>query len=377
MNENSDTTAEILLTVARHGDEVQLIWARPNRWEEEYYITFVDLQNKSRQIGDLLSELNAFTQVNENIDASWLPGGAYENLLLRLRAAGIDLYLALFNGLKEGGVESWVAARVTAMKDATLTIKCHKSVSVPWGFVCPLAYENQPQIDRDIADFSGFWLHTYHITMQVRGSTCERPEAENFKVLYAMHREEFLAIAPSLAKDRDRWEELLKLDVGQVSDWTRAGEKWKDIATGDNLLFVFCHKDEKGLYLGKENDPSRQISLERFENRFTRNEPGSTLLFLNGCASVAGGCGSFLSTVGRPGFCGLIGTEAEVSNDFALRYAARFISKFVQERLPIGKAFLAMRAEKDLYPRSLLYACYAFPGFGIRTPSQKSSAPCA
>jgi hypothetical protein len=132
------------------------------------------------------------------------------------------------------------------------------------------------------------------------------------------------------------------------------------------LLFVFGHKTEKGLYLGAEDDPNRHISLERFEDQFRKRGTGSTLLFLNGCASAVGGRGSFLPTVGRQGFCGLIGTEAEVSNDFALRYAARFIGKFVGERNAVGEAFAAMRNERDLFPRNLLYSCYAYPDFRLK-----------
>ena len=88
---------------------------------------------------------------------------------------------------------------------------------------------------------------------------------------------------------------------------------------------------------------------------------------MNGCSTMGDGCASFLDVVGRPGFCGAIGTETEIANDFAVTYAGRLLKKLLLSGnpTPLGAAFHSMMHEGDLFPRNLLYTCYAFPDFTV------------
>jgi hypothetical protein len=358
---------QLQLSITRHEGELFFIWSRPGHWEEEYRVSCSHIEVASQNVRSVLDRLNTFAQQNEKFDPAWQAGAEYGRILRQLKNSGRDLYLRLFNGRKKGSVEDWIAERLSQLEGGPFLIKCHKSVPVPWGFVSETDASDGFLIERRLSDFAGFWLGQYQISIQVRGSTLSTGRSEDFNVLYALHRNEFMTIAPDLAEDKAHWEKLLKLNIGPVYEWEQAGKKWAEISNADGLFFVFCHKNEHGLFLGDENDPDRHISFDRFEDKFCRDGNGSVLLFLNGCATL-GDPGSFLPAVGRHGFCGLIGAESEISNDFALKYSARFIKKFLSEGATVGDAFRAMQLDNGLFPRNLLYSCYAYPHFRPSKP---------
>ena len=95
----------------------------------------------------------------------------------------------------------------------------------------------------------------------------------------------------------------------------------------------------------------------------------AVLLILNCCLSAAGGeGGSLLSAAARRGFCGLVGTESEILNSYALRCGTRLMWELCAHGLPLGAALEAMQSAEDLFPLNLLYTCYAQRDFQLQRP---------
>jgi len=93
------------------------------------------------------------------------------------------------------------------------------------------------------------------------------------------------------------------------------------------------------------------------------------LLILNCCLSVSGAeGGSLLSAAARKGFCGLVGTEAEILNTYALRCGTRLMWDLCFSGRSLGEALDAMQSAEDLFPLNLFYTCYAQRDFKLQRP---------
>jgi hypothetical protein len=131
-------------------------------------------------------------------------------------------------------------------------------------------------------------------------------------------------------------------------------------------VFVLAHSDGQYLKLsGRERDSEDFTTM--LDNG--RDENHAALLVLNCCLSAIGGeQSSLLSAVARKGFCGLIGTEAEILNTHALRCGIHLMWGLCALGKTLGDAFADMQRADDLFPLNLFYTCYADRGFGLREP---------
>jgi hypothetical protein len=87
------------------------------------------------------------------------------------------------------------------------------------------------------------------------------------------------------------------------------------------------------------------------------------LVFLNGCHTAIGSAkeGGFLQATAYGGFCGFVGTEAEVPDVFALRFANAFLSQLLYTG---SRAIDAMnKTRRDYWPLSLVYNLSCHPDF--------------
>jgi hypothetical protein len=80
------------------------------------------------------------------------------------------------------------------------------------------------------------------------------------------------------------------------------------------------------------------------------------------------GGSSILSLATQAGFCGLIGTEAEILNTKALLCGARLVHGLCVEGLSFGEAFDRMHADERLFPFNLFYSCYGDRSFRLDSP---------
>jgi hypothetical protein len=352
------------LTLTRHQDTLQAWWSADD-WEETYTAPLDRVIQKSLSVRDTLRQLNEFAHANHQSDEAW-QGNEFKSLIYDMQQEGEDLYLALLSS-DDPQIGELIKSRIAQAGRLELSITVNKRMALPLGFLFPSHCKPPGVFGRTLEAFHGFWVVDHHITMKASGGSCRRKRTEDVKVLYALDTEQFLKLIESLQL-HDDWDPLLALDVGHAGDWATATAKWRDITESgdsDNVFFLFGHNDKAGFHLGPNERKSREKFVDQFRRRHT--DAGSTLLFMNGCSTVGDGDSSFLEVAGRPGFCGAIGTEAEIASDFAIRYAGRLLNKLLLSGSPIalGDAFQAMMHEADLFPRSLLYTCYAFPDFTV------------
>jgi hypothetical protein len=361
----------VVLEVAANGDDIKLMWRAQKRWRQTWSVKAATLRKQSKKLRAILDRLNAYVERNPDLDSAKDSEGTYARLLTDLRVAGRGLFLALFNNANAGSPEEWVAAQLKHFPpDTQLTVYCGDSdVSMPWGFVFADPIGLLPKNRPSRKDFEAFWLSRFRITVLIDGSGCDRDtweiDPQAFKVLYALNIDELRDASAFLGDLKEKLERLLRLDVGMYTDWDGAQEAWDDIAATDNVIFVFAHSEGETLSLAES---TRDTLTLRDMFRKTETSP-ATLLVLNCCSSAVGAEGvSLLSTVAQRGFCGLIGTEAEIANAQALRCGAHLMWGLCAEGLTLGEAFEAMRSEPALFPLNLFYTCYAERDFRLRNP---------
>jgi len=196
-------------------------------------------------------------------------------------------------------------------------------------------------------------------------------------MLHALHKDRFNAAVGLLPRQqRQVLEGLVEFEVGHVTDWDQCRDKWQTIQNNDSLLHIFGHSDGEKVFLS--DAPSSDVhclEADRFKTLFAkaRQTQSVTICFLNGCRTGAGPVGeSFLDVLFDRGFQGFIGTEAEVSNEFAATYAAEFLSRLWFGGASVRETFEALRVE--LFPLSLMYSCYAHPEFRIEASTMGANA---
>jgi hypothetical protein len=242
-------------------------------------------------------------------------------------------------------------------------------VSLPFGFVFEgdvASATGEPSR----ADFAGFWLNRFKITILVAGSGCEHDslsvDPESLKALYALHRTEVEHAQQYLGSDFARLRNLTALPVKDHYDWDAAKRACADIRATNSIVFVLAHSDGDWLELADSKIDCKTFGRMLHKDR---DEDHLILLVLNYCLSAAGGEGrSLLSAAAQRGFCGLIGTEAEILNTFALRCGTRLMWELCANGLPLGETLDEMQSAQELFPLNLFYTCYAERDFKLQRP---------
>jgi hypothetical protein len=355
-----------------NGDEVKLTWYKGyGPWSRPLKLPSALLIHRSRDLRAALGALNTYMRSNHDLVEERDPGWQnYRGVLKELQQNGAALYYALFDD-GDPRAEALLQALQSLDDGAELRVHCSDEVvSLPLGFVFegdPLPLSGRPSR----ADFAGFWLNRFTITMLVRGGGVEQDflgvDPQSLRALYALHRTEVEDAWPHLGKDSARLKRLTRIPVQDYYDWDSATRACASICDADSIVFVLAHSDGDWLELANKS----KIDCQGFARMLHkgRTESRAVLLVLNCCLSATGGEGrSLLSAVARPGFCGLIGTEAEILNTYALRCGTRLMWELCANGLPLGEALDAMRDAEDLFPLNLLYTCYAQRDFQLRRP---------
>jgi hypothetical protein len=137
-------------------------------------------------------------------------------------------------------------------------------------------------------------------------------------------------------------------------------EEWSD---KDSVIYVFWSFRWKSIFLNNANDSTSKLTRTVLRALKLADTESKTICFINGCRSGAGLLGSgFLAVTSSQGFYGFIGSEAELSNVFAARYGAAFMSCLCSGG-SVQEAFSLLRT--DFFPLSLFYTCYAQPEFRL------------
>jgi hypothetical protein len=363
--------AQMELMLDPNGNEIKVMWCKDHGpFSKPLKLPSALLRVRSRDLRAALSALNAYIRTNQNLDEVKDPGWLrYAAAIKELRQQGQALHDALFDEDQPSAQHLRQALQALAPGSELMVHCSDDEVSLPLGFVfegdvTPLT--GKPSR----ADFRGFWLDRFRITMLVAGGgvddECLNIDPESVKALYALHRTEVEDAGEYLGSDSSRLKRLTLLPVKEHYDWASAKRACADIRDADRIVFVLAHSDGDWLELADSKIDCKGFATMLHRNH---NENHVVLLVLNCCLSATGGEGrSLLSSVAWPGFCGLVGTEAEILNTYALRCGTRLMWGLCAKALPLGEAFDEMQRAEDLFPLNLFYTCYAERGFRLRQP---------
>jgi hypothetical protein len=369
---------QLELMLDPNGDEIKVTWHRGSGpFSKPLKLSSALMSRRSHDVRAALSELNAYVRTNQNLDEEKDPGWKrYVGVLKELQQRGAALYNAFFD---DGDLRTKALIQALQALGAGAELRVHCSdevVSLPLGFV--FDGEVQPLRERPSrADFSGFWLDRFNITMLVAGGGVEPGsldiDPQSLRALYALHRSEVEDAWQFIGSDSARLQQLTLLPVNAHYDWASARRACASICETNNIIFVLAHSDGDWLELAD----NEKIDCQGFARMLHKGhiESRAVLLVLNCCLSATGGEGrSLLSAVAQPGFCGLIGTEAEVLNTFALRCGTRLMWDLCFNGLTLGEAFEGMQHAENLFPLSLFYTCYAERSFRLQHPIELPKA---
>jgi hypothetical protein len=331
-----------------------------------YCVLLASVERQSERVRLVLSEITQrHLNTEEGAELDYAP------YLGRLKSAGEELRKALFDARDNTEVAEEAQDMLRQAGDRR-ELSVFSEICVPWGFVWDETSGNQDTPSGTIGDFAGFWSSRFVLTLrggQQLSRMADGPrKREGFRMLHALHKDRFNKALERLpGKQKQILEGIVDYAVGNVNSWEECKKKWSQIQENDSLLHIFGHSDGAKVYLkDASSDENYCLEADRFKSLFAKGKKtrSVTICFLNGCRTGGGPVGeSFLDVLFDKGFQGFIGTEAEVSNDFAALYAAEFMDLLWNEGLSVRAAFDTLRAK--LFPLSLMYSCYAHPEFCV------------
>jgi WD40 repeat protein len=129
-----------------------------------------------------------------------------------------------------------------------------------------------------------------------------------------------------------------------------------------DLLFFLCHATPEALELGDDRVSPADLA-ELLQGALGARYGG--LAFLNACRTAEEGqLGSFLGALHEEGFSGVIATEHQTIDTFALPFGLDFLEAFLDTGEPVGPLLQRLRAKG--VPLGLLYGAYCPPGLFVR-----------
>ncbi len=340
------------------------------------YVIDIDLVN--RKAAEARKALTSFVKQCMNQQAGGVARSGKQ--LKELAERGRDLYEAIFLD-KNGGpaiprLQTWVRGLAGTHR---INVVVEDRTHVPWGLVYdgdPSKLTGAPE-DVDISLFGDFWCLKYLVSalynrMSLKGLGGSK-SVDLYHLLSAIHQEVFAAAEQSLEEPERK-----------VLDWLRAQftgtrafkifskrdllSQWSESRNDVDMLFFYCHADGTSIAFSNTD----KLTMDDITLKLRREAAGEPLspclVFLNGCSTASGDpTGGFLEATGGEGFCGFIGTEAEVPDLFALRFGLAFLYHFLLEDAPV---YLIMdRLRREHWPLSLVYSTYCYPMLRVTKPA--------
>lgn len=360
------------LKLSKAGDEgIRMLWGTEDGPYDPYHIGPATLEAACAAVRAALAELVHVSGTEEP--------RVRARALRELAVAGWELHHTLFP--TKGDVDA--AARAKSAKnalvsnfargDTKLRISGHPEIHVPWALVFESDINQLAQDAGQLEAFGGFWGLKYALSSTLSGYTQPYAKmvrrAPNIRLLSLLNYAEAQTARDRLSEDlRAAYNALIDRPVGVAYDMESCWTLIEKAVSYDTIMHIFSHQSRGKLDLGD----AECISITQFDILLGRlaeqsgDTPSYSLVMLNGCDTASGNMDySFVSTINRPGLCGLIGTEAVVPRDFAALFAIRFLTLMLTEGKSIGESMAELQHEPTLWPLSLLYGCYAQPEYRI------------
>ena len=351
---------------------LKMVWSDDRQWSPSHYFVHKEMVRQAsegvRKVLDGISEEIRLEGLESPVlHRRWLP---------KLADAGDVLATQIFTPIDQDRSTADEVKEIVAnaTEPMELTVSTDGSVHVPWAFLYrsdPFGFDIAGQPDETgFADFSDFWLGLFkiHVRYSVTDRIhCRRPARDTFRFLYALNKDLFNSALRLLPEEEQSvCSRLLAEKVGEATTWMGCREKWRSIQSNNSVVYVFGHSDGDDIILEGEE----HISAAQFNTLFRKADGVSdTVCVLNGCRTGVGPLfDSFIVATSGPGFHGFIGTEAEVANNFAASYGIAFMKRLCENGDSVGEAFESLQREK--FPTSLFYTCYANPDFRVPRPPE-------
>lgn len=347
---------------------------------------FIGPETLSAAADDVRTELTALSQwaaSGQDAQTRW-------ERLTALAEAGKQLHSALFldaNHWREIlEIKELIAAEPTELP---FSVQAESELYVPWGLVYDGEVPEHPgEVEPDklkeveMALFSGFWALKYNLSVGSKHHPPSRNNRsrKNFGLLSLVHDQIYGDVRQKATTDpacRRLCEQMSSMPVKTVDSLKECQELIEQTDATDILFHFFGHQHAQKLHLGSKG----AVSLIQFAELINslsvhgqeRNATPYGLMFLNGCESALGNADfGFRSRAMSDNMCGVIATEAIVQTSFAVDFGGRFLEAIKDRGKTVSEAMHDLWHEKDLWPESLLYGCYANPQYRIR-----SDAPAA
>ena len=233
---------------------------------------------------------------------------------------------------------------------------------------------------REGKHYRDFWAYKYSIAVVYSGLTPESLRGPR-------DRSEFRSVS-GLARDIvDEAEQTLtpserhfvtwihERPAGSAYGWEGVQTRWKEAKDKDRILYFLAHMT--GTEVSFSDDDRVGVTAMRMwlsEEYEDREGDSYSIMFLNGCSSAVNELDrGFFDAASRYGFCGLIGSEAQVPTEFAVRYGAALVDEIWQSGKTLREILHDLLTRH--WPVSIFYGCYANPDYHVEAPDAGWSTP--
>jgi hypothetical protein len=278
------------------GDTFKLVWGNETRELYPYVVSGSRVHDASEAVRDVLGQISRQYMhsdiTGDNTD--------YAQFLRPLAQAGERLSEAIFPLTCQNAIPRNIADRIRRSTERQpLSIIFEETpLHVPWNFIFRGDSTDLKEPVGNLSDFDDFWTNVFRINVsfnQVDDFFDEELNARASCVFQVFHKEQFQAADKRLnATERRRIDDLLKLEIGHTTEWSKAKERWKVADHRDSLLYIFAHSDGKSIYLADSDDDKDRIDANGFQNTFKKrpDAKSNTVCFINGCRTGAGFLGA-------------------------------------------------------------------------------------
>ncbi len=357
----------VVLQVKKNGNETKAVWTVDGQDVGTYSVDLDMINRDADKIRKLLDQL--VERVLENNRQGKPP--ACGDILRELAERGADLYGSLFTAEERPEEAKKVAQWLNELeRPFTIRIIVEPRVHIPWGLIYDgdLGRLSGKRDDTYWDLFQDFWSIKYDLSClfhRIFPSELRALDPSEYRVLRVLNRTSFLNAQNHLSDiEKKGFANLFEKFGDPVHSKKDLLTQWEKTKKTLGMLFFYCHADQTRLALGQD-----QLDIDDFR-RYLRldgrqlNEP-SSFVFLSGCRTAVGDPGGgFLEATGRHGYCGFIGTEAEIPDLFALRFSTAFMYSFYCEGLSILDTMKRLRRQH--WPVSVLYSICCEPRLMVK-----------
>lgn len=367
----------VVLQITPDANKLKLTWGKNGLWFNPYSVDRDMINDCAEKIRQQLDQLVRRALENDRPGESPACG----DILKEIAARGANLRKSLFTSEERtdepGMIEEWLR---TLARPFAIRVVVEPRIHIPWGLI----YDGEPnKLDGsakniDMTTYQDFWnikynlSCVYHRILPGRDQDQAPIDPDSYRVLPVLNKVAFAkAISQLTEAEQVAFSDFFNKLAPCIHTKQDLLAQWETVRNNLGMLFFYCHANQTRLALGQDEldiyDFKRDLKLDNRQ----MNQPPS-FVFLNGCRTAVGDPkGGFLEATGRTGYCGFIGTEAEIPDLFALRFSTAFMYYFFYEGLSILDTMRRLRHQH--WPISMLYSICCKPFLTVRGKGSQQS----